>query len=172
MASLPDGGVAFIGSAERIQSMDVMYPPKGKKSEEAIPIAKTLPTEQKKSRPLFSWITLLLCTILLLAVIGLGLGLGIKLQQEKSAVARLRNVEPTIGPSNSNFNYSSYYGIPDVLPIVDEGSLVNTTELDLQTNFTTSNKTTTRTYTFNITQALAAPDGKRSGERLGYGLIW
>jgi hypothetical protein len=160
MASLPDGGVALVGSTERIQSMDVMYPPKQKTiSEEPGTIANSTYPGPKKSLPWFFWILLFLCAILILAIIGIGLGLGIKLRQEQSAVAGLRNLGPIVGSSNTNFNYSSYYGIPDLLPIVDESSLVNTTELDLQTNFTTSNQTTTRTYIFNITQALAAPDG-------------
>jgi hypothetical protein len=60
---------------------------------------------------------------------------------------------------DSTFDYNSFYGIPKDLPIVNGTYLANHTELDLQTGFVVSAVPTTRRYTFNITQALSAPDG-------------
>jgi hypothetical protein len=61
-------------------------------------------------------------------------------------------------PSSSTFDYNSYYGIPKDLPVVD-WELTNQRELDLQTGFDIFSPPTTRQYTFDITQALGAPDG-------------
>jgi len=62
---------------------------------------------------------------------------------------------------SSPFNYNTFYGIPANLPVIPSDGLVNHTELDLKTGFLVSSVTQTREYTFNITQALAAPDGFR-----------
>ena len=60
---------------------------------------------------------------------------------------------------DSTFDYNSFYGIPKELPIVDGTHLANYTELNLQTGFIVSAVLTIQQYTFNITQALSAPDG-------------
>jgi hypothetical protein len=60
----------------------------------------------------------------------------------------------------NGFDFSSYYGIPEDLPVADNSVLVNHTELNLDTNFNTSAPYTVREYTFDVTQALASPDGE------------
>ena len=68
-----------------------------------------------------------------------------------------RNVPPSTSDCNSTFDYNSYYGIPKTLPV--QWDLTNQKELDLKTGFVVSRFPRTRRYTFNITQALGAPDG-------------
>lgn len=62
-------------------------------------------------------------------------------------------------PSMGTFDYNSFYGIPQVLPVVPSDKLFNQKELDLDTGFVVSSIPTTRQFTFNITQVLASPDG-------------
>lgn len=90
--------------------------------------------------------------LLVIIAIGLGVGLGVGLPRKSKTLTVYKD-------TNANFNYSSFYGIPDVLPLVDSAKLVNQEQLDLQTGFEISNVTTIREYTLNITQNLAAPDG-------------
>lgn len=91
---------------------------------------------------------IVVCIVVFLALsLGLGLGLGL---HRNSAI--LQNID-------SAFNYSSFYGIPDDLPVVASTQLVNTTELDLKTGFVVSNVTQVREFTLSITQGLASPDG-------------
>lgn len=52
------------------------------------------------------------------------------------------------------------FGVPRNLPTIPSGQLANKTELDLATNFTVSRTPTLREYEFNISHALAAPDGQ------------
>ncbi|KAH7923921.1 hypothetical protein BV22DRAFT_1196311 [Leucogyrophana mollusca] len=59
----------------------------------------------------------------------------------------------------NGFDYNTFYGIPTNLSVIPPKDLVNHTELDLKTGFTPSATPQTREYTFNITQALSAPDG-------------
>lgn len=94
---------------------------------------------------------LVLAALIGCIVLALGLGLGLGLKQ------RHRTVQ--VKSTASNFNYSSFYGIPDTLPVVASENLVNQKELDLNTGFVISNQSQLREFTFNITQALAAPDG-------------
>lgn len=61
-------------------------------------------------------------------------------------------------PPSSN---DSSEGHNEATPSIQGGGLVNSTELDLKTNFLISNVPTTRSYTFDITQGFAAPDGFR-----------
>lgn len=51
------------------------------------------------------------------------------------------------------------FGVPNNLPVVPITDLINKNELDLQTNFVISGTPTIREYEFNISHALAAPDG-------------
>jgi FtsP/CotA-like multicopper oxidase with cupredoxin domain len=93
--------------------------------------------------------------------LGLGLGLGFGLKNS-SPSPQLRG-----NTSSGNFNYSSFYGIPQNLPIIPFGNLTNVAELNLEglgtngvdTPFSLSDPPTTRLFSFNITQALASPDG-------------
>ncbi|PSR83699.1 Cupredoxin [Coniella lustricola] len=61
-------------------------------------------------------------------------------------------------PPSSSLSFNEY-GIPSELPVIHSAQLINQTELRLRTNFTVSRATTTREYVFNISHALAAPDG-------------
>ncbi|KAF2963317.1 laccase [Xylaria multiplex] len=62
-------------------------------------------------------------------------------------------------PATAPFNYSRYYGIPEDLEVILPAQLINTKELALDTGFIISDQPRTREYVFNISQALAAPDG-------------
>ncbi|KAI0097738.1 multicopper oxidase [Nemania sp. FL0031] len=54
---------------------------------------------------------------------------------------------------------SKYHGIPKDLVMIPPERLINIKELELDTGFVVSNQPRTREYVFNISQALAAPDG-------------
>jgi len=95
--------------------------------------------------------------------LGLGLGLGLGLKKTSPSAVVMGST------SNGNFNYSSYYGIPDNLPVITD-NLTNIDELELKglvdssivtgkSKFSTTDPPQTRNYVFNITQVLAAPDG-------------
>lgn len=103
----------------------------------------------KRTISLF-WFIIVLALVVLLAALSLGLGLGLGLTRHRTV---------KIKSTGSNFNYSSFYGIPDTLPVVPSEKLVNQKELDLDTSFIVSDQPQLREFTFNITQALAAPDG-------------
>lgn len=51
------------------------------------------------------------------------------------------------------------FGVPTDLPIIPTNQLTNKAELNLAANFTVSRTPTLREYEFNISHALAAPDG-------------
>lgn len=78
---------------------------------------------------------------------ALGLGLGLRW-------TRHRAVFITTQP-----DYNSRYGLPDDLEVIALEQLINTEELALNTEFVVSSQPRTREYVFNISQALAAPDG-------------
>ncbi|KAI8945784.1 multicopper oxidase [Xylaria longipes] len=104
--------------------------------------------EQKRQRrvtPLWLFITTFVCFCVMMLALGLGLGLR---------WSRYRTVFATTQP-----DYSSHYGIPDGLEVVAPEQLINTEELALSTGFVVSSQPRTREYVFNISQALAAPDG-------------
>lgn len=86
--------------------------------------------------------------------IGLGIGcsLGLSVPYYGSFVQLLSKLVDSTSPYNE-------YGIPDTLPVVSSVQLTNATELDLNTGFVTSRTPTVREYEFNISHALAAPDG-------------
>lgn len=89
--------------------------------------------------------------------IGGGIGLGIPYYD--SFLHAFEGPDPSsFSPSSSSLSFNEY-GIPDNLPVIPATQLINHTELRLQTNFTVSRATTTREYVFNISHALAAPDG-------------
>jgi hypothetical protein len=113
----------------------------------------------KHSLSPFQWCLLALGVFLVLAIaLGLGLGLGLGLKKNNNPTP----LTTTGSTSTGNFNYSSYYGIPENLPVIH--SLTNFSELELTSlntsrAFSLTDKPQERYYLFNITQVLGAPDG-------------
>ncbi|KAI0903621.1 Cupredoxin [Ustulina deusta] len=99
---------------------------------------------QQRTVPLCLFITASVCFCVVTLALGLGLGLGWRHYGTKPATARFDH---------------SYYGIPEDLEVISPGQLINTKELALDTGFDVSDQPQTREYVFNISQALAAPDG-------------
>ncbi|KAI0388836.1 multicopper oxidase [Xylariaceae sp. FL0594] len=63
-------------------------------------------------------------------------------------------------PTTALIEYDTYYRIPHDLEIIGREQLINAEELGLNTGFAVrSGQPQTREYVFNVTQALAAPDG-------------
>ncbi|KAI1136965.1 putative multicopper oxidase [Hypoxylon sp. FL0543] len=93
----------------------------------------------------------LICLFVVALSLGLGLGLGIPRYRYKTVYAA--------GP----LNHSAHYGVPEDLDFVPIERLINKTELELRTGFIVSEKgkgePRVRDYVFNVSQALAAPDG-------------
>jgi hypothetical protein len=118
------------------------------------PLHQSQPTVKSPQRYVPCWLFLITITTLICVALALGLGLGLGLGPP-------RHRDTAIAP----FDYSSYYGIPYVLPVVDSTSLVNQEEMSLNTGFVVSRTPKTREFTFNITQALSAPDGILQGSR-------
>ncbi|KAI0132167.1 Cupredoxin [Xylariales sp. AK1849] len=100
----------------------------------------------RKQVPLWLFVFSCLCFSVIALALGVGLGLG--------CASRITTM---FAPAP--FNRSSYFGIPEHLDIVSIDHLINSTELDLKMNFAVSKEPTVREYVFNISQALAAPDG-------------
>ncbi|RYP71468.1 hypothetical protein DL771_004835 [Monosporascus sp. 5C6A] len=113
-------------------------------------------TPEKQRRPrrtvsLCVFVSSLLGFCVLALALGLGLGLGLGRRRDRAAYA-----------PPPPFSYSSYYGISEGLESVPIERLVNATELDLDTGFSVEGaggRSAVREYVFNISQALAAPDG-------------
>ncbi|KAI1651446.1 putative multicopper oxidase [Daldinia loculata] len=97
---------------------------------------------------LFIWA--LVCFTAVALALGLGLGLG---------CARYRALYTTPFPPLSN--YTIRYGIPENLDFVPTERLINKRELELDTNFIVSSEPRVREFEFNVSVALAAPDGFR-----------
>ncbi|KAI8629543.1 multicopper oxidase [Xylariaceae sp. FL1651] len=97
--------------------------------------------------------TILLCVVAALLVSTLALVLGLLLGLLLGP-ARHKTIYAT-----TPFSYSSYYGIPKDLGVVQIEQLINSKELELDTGFAKSNEGQVREYVFNISQALGAPDG-------------
>ncbi|KAI2465084.1 Cupredoxin [Annulohypoxylon bovei var. microspora] len=101
------------------------------------------------------FVSSLIC--LFVIALALGLGLGLKVPRDKTVYA----TPPT--------DYNSYYGVPKDLEFVSIDKLINRTELELDTGFIGLEKSEAggkgeekvREYVFNVSQALAAPDGFR-----------
>ncbi|KAI0140074.1 putative multicopper oxidase [Hypoxylon sp. NC0597] len=109
-----------------------------------------------KKRPrrmvsLHVFILSLICLFIVALALGLGLGLGTPRYRYKTVYAA-----PPL-------NYSTRYGVPEDLDFVPIGRLVNKTEIELDTGFDVSKgngeEAKVREYVFNVSQALAAPDG-------------
>ncbi|CAN8103161.1 unnamed protein product [Discula destructiva] len=91
--------------------------------------------------------------------VGIGCTLGLSIPYSPSLVQVLTNLvgdKPTVAAEPR----LDAFGVPDTLPVISPASrLTNTTELDLKTGFVVSRTPTVREYEFNISHALAAPDG-------------
>jgi hypothetical protein len=102
--------------------------------------AQSVPQDpEPHNAPILTWILGFLCILLILPLIGFGIGLGIRLNQDEDTISAMK-----VGDANANFNYSSFYGISEYLPVVDGASLFRPKELDLDTGFVVENQTTTR----------------------------
>ncbi|KAH9887752.1 hypothetical protein F4778DRAFT_786127 [Xylariomycetidae sp. FL2044] len=103
-------------------------------------------TRRRRTVPLPVFLSSIVCFCILTLALGLGLGLGWP--------------RSTTIYSAPPFNYSSYYGIPDSLDFVPIDKLINSKELELDTGFVVlADAPQVREFTFNISQASAAPDG-------------
>lgn len=120
-------------------------------------------TQQHHYRPRRSWggsdfrnlVPSLKAFILAVFFFGLGVAVacGLGLVVPYSSLLHLFTATPGDAPELDAF------GLPDVLPVVHSTQLINKTELDLATGFVASQAPTIRSYEFNITYGLAAPDG-------------
>jgi hypothetical protein len=95
--------------------------------------------------PLWLFVACCVCFVVITLTLSLVLGL--------ERISRPQNTLASV-----SFDYNSYYGISKNLNVVHIDKLINSTELNLRTGFVASADTTTRDYTFNITQGIAAPD--------------
>ncbi|OTA94787.1 putative multicopper oxidase [Hypoxylon sp. CO27-5] len=97
------------------------------------------------------YILSLVCLFIVALALGLGLGLGTPRYRYKTVYAA------------PPFNYSARYDVPDGLDFIRIDRLINKTELELDTGFDVlkgnGEETKVREYVFNVSQALAAPDG-------------
>jgi FtsP/CotA-like multicopper oxidase with cupredoxin domain len=112
----------------------------------ALPAFAEEKRSQRRQVPLWLFILSCVCFFVIALTVGLGLGLGCASKYKTIFAA-------------APFNYSSYYGIPRHLDVVSIDRLINSTELDLRTEFAISKDPVVREYVFNISQALASPDG-------------
>lgn len=96
--------------------------------------------------------TFILAVVFFAIGLGIGCSLGLSIPYYGSFVQVLSKLVDNTSPYNE-------YGIPDTLPVVSSTRLTNATELDLNTGFVASHTPTIREYEFNISHALAAPDG-------------
>ncbi|KAK7997043.1 PAK kinase [Apiospora arundinis] len=126
---------------------------------------------RNKQVPLWVLLVCAVCFFVSALILGLGLGLG--------CIARYRTAAALSTPPASPFNYSSFYGIAPGLEFVPIDRLINESELELRSplkfndgahgerhqhrhrKLQQQNPPALREYVFNITQALAAPDGFR-----------
>lgn len=151
------------------------------------PLFITSEKRQKQQKPPHRTVSLCIfvssllgfCVVALALGLGLGLGLGLRSWHHNNNNKNENNV--VYGPSPPLSNYTDYYGVPlpTDLEMIPVERLVNRTELDLDTGFIVAKAeddstgggggggnnggskraSMVREYTFDITQALAAPDG-------------
>ncbi|KAK7956903.1 diphenol oxidase [Apiospora aurea] len=130
----------------------------------ALPVFANEKRSSRRQVPLWVLLVCAACFFVSALILGLGLGLG--------CIARYRATAVPSALTSPPFNYSSFYGISPGLEFVPIERLINTTELELRNplEFSSGNNDgeqqqqyspTVREYVFNITQALAAPDGFR-----------
>lgn len=128
-----------------------------------------------KQVPLWVLIVCVVWFFMAALILGLGLGLGCIARYRKAAALSSAGSPPL------PFNYGSFYGIAPALEFVPIERLINETELELRTPLKFTDRaygeqhrhrhqhrqqqhqhtSTVREYVFDITQALAAPDGFR-----------
>ncbi|KXJ92383.1 multicopper oxidase-domain-containing protein [Microdochium bolleyi] len=98
-------------------------------------------------------LSIFLTTVIVLSILAITMSLGIGLGLQRTIISIIYQPLPP-------HNYSEAYGVPEGLTFVPIEDLINNSELALDTNFR-HNRTgnVVRDYVFNITQALAAPDG-------------
>lgn len=113
----------------------------------ATPALPAFASERSHSRK--RWLWLLSTATFCFVVVALGLGLGLR------CVSKYRAGSGESHPSQSSTNY----GILEHLERIDIDRLINSTQLELRTDFVVSAEPAVRDYVFNITQGLAAPDG-------------
>ncbi|KAI1148554.1 Cupredoxin [Nemania diffusa] len=113
-------------------------------SPSALPMFATK-RRRRRTVPLCVFVTAVIFFSVVALALGLGLGLGWARYKNKSIPAQFKD--------------SSYYGSLEDLVLIPPEQLTNTKELDLDTGFVVSDQPRTREYVFNISQALAAPDG-------------
>ncbi|KAK8079828.1 multicopper oxidase [Apiospora hydei] len=134
-----------------------------RKTTTALPVFANEKRASRRQVPLWVLLVCAACFFVSALILGLGLGLG--------CIARYRAAALSSASTPPPFNYSSFYGISPGLEFVPIERLINTTELELRSplEFSSSNNDgeqqqhspTVREYVFNITQALATPDGFR-----------
>lgn len=95
----------------------------------------------------------LIAAILCFALgVGVGCGLGLGVPYYSTTFTYLLNTIEGLPTLDA-------YGVPRDLPLISSETLMNKTELALRTNFVVSRVPAVRTYEFNISHGLAAPDG-------------
>ncbi|KAK8128353.1 diphenol oxidase [Apiospora sp. TS-2023a] len=136
-----------------------------RKTTSALPAFADEKRSSRRQIPLWVLLLCAVCFFVSALILGLGLGLG--------CIARYRTAALSSSPPSLPFNYSSFYGISPGLEFVPIERLVNKTELELRNLLKFSDghgerprqeqqpSPTVREYVFDITQALAAPDGFR-----------
>ncbi|KAI1383137.1 Cupredoxin [Hypoxylon trugodes] len=128
-------------------SLDLIWTSKARASLSDLPLS-IQDERPRRTIPLRAFVTSLLCLFVLALTLGVGLELGFPWYK-------------TIFAAPSGDDSGDYSAFED-LEFVPIDKLINKDELDLNTDFATSNtQGQIREYTFNITQALAAPDGFR-----------
>jgi hypothetical protein len=104
---------------------------------------------RQRTVPLYLFVVFVVSFGLVTLALALGLSLGL-------GRPRYRSIWTTAPP----IDYDGYYGIPKDLEVIPCEKLINAKELDLDTGFVVrSDQPQTREYVFDISQALAAPDG-------------
>ncbi|KAK8051277.1 diphenol oxidase [Apiospora rasikravindrae] len=134
-----------------------------RKTATARPVFANEKSSSRKQVPLWVLLVCAACFFLSALILGLGLGLGCIARYRAAALSSIATSPP--------FNYSSFYGIAPGLDFVPIEQLINTSELELRNPLKFSGhdrerqqqqySPMVREYVFNVTQALAAPDGFR-----------
>lgn len=96
--------------------------------------------------------TLLVAILCFALGVGVGCGLGLGVPYYSTTFTYLLNTIEGLPTLDA-------YGVPRDLPIVSSETLRNRTELGLRTGFVMSRVPALRTYEFNVSHGLAAPDG-------------
>ncbi|KAI1410835.1 putative multicopper oxidase [Hypoxylon sp. FL1857] len=135
--------------SESSPGLDITWPSKtwatASTSDLYFPRAKKRP----RTVSLRVFILSLTCLFIVALALGLGLGLGIPRYRYKTIYA------------TPPLNYSARYGISEDLDFIPMEKLINKSEIELDTGFASSKgiEGKVREYVFNVSQALAAPDG-------------